>query len=64
MPLERFKEERPREYRRMVEKGTLEKSLCDPPAREEMAWVIVFGFTALTIGLALAVGIFWALFSH
>jgi hypothetical protein len=48
----------------MVEKGTLEKSLCDPPAREEMAWVIVFGFTALTIGLALAVGIFWALFSH
>ncbi len=64
MPLERFKEERPREYRRMVEKGTLEQSLCEPPAREEMAWVIVFGFTALSIGLALAVGIFWALFSH
>ena len=64
MPLEKFKEERPREYNRMVEKGTLEKALCDPPTREEMSWIVVFGFSALTIGLALAVGIFWALFSH
>jgi hypothetical protein len=29
-----------------------------------MSWIVVFGFSALTIGLALAVGIFWALFSH
>jgi len=64
MPLEKFKEERPREYRRMVEKGTLESALCDPPTREEMAWIIAFGFFALSIGLALAVGIFWALLSH
>jgi thiosulfate reductase cytochrome b subunit len=64
MPLEKFKEERPREYKRMVESGELEKALCEPPTREEMVWVYVFGFTALSIGLALAVGIFWALLSH
>ena len=64
MPLERFKEERQREYKRMVENGTLESALCDPPTREEMSWIIVFGFTALSIGLALAVAIFWALLSH
>jgi len=64
MPLERFKEERQREYKRMVENGTLESALCDPPTKEEMAWIVAFGFTALSIGLALAVGIFWALLSH
>lgn len=64
MPLEKFKEERPREYQRRLENGTLEKALCDPPTREEMVWVYFFGFTALFIGLALAVAIFWALLSH
>lgn len=64
MPLEKFKEERPREYKRMVENGTLEKALCEPPTKEEMVWVYVFGFTALSIGVALAIAIFWALFSH
>jgi len=64
MPLEKFKEERPREYQRMVDNGTLEKALCEPPTREEMVWVYVFGFSALTVGLALALGIFWALLSH
>ena len=64
MPLEKFKEERPREYQRMVDNGTLEKALCEPPTKEEMVWVYFFGFTALSIGVALAVAIFWALLSH
>jgi len=64
MPLEKFKEERPREYQRMVEKGTLEANLRNAPTREEMMWVYFFGFFALSIGLALAVAIFWALLSH
>jgi cytochrome b subunit of formate dehydrogenase len=63
MPLEKFKEERPREYQEMVEAGTLERHLCEAPTRAEMTWVYVFGFTALAMGLALAVGIFWALFT-
>ncbi len=64
MPLEKFKEERPKEYRRMVEKGTLEAHLTQAPTREEMTWVYFFGFLALSIGLVLAVGIFVALFTH
>lgn len=64
MPLEKFKEERPKEYQRMVEKGTLEDAMRPPPTREEMAWVYGFGFAALSIGLALAVAIFWALLAH
>jgi thiosulfate reductase cytochrome b subunit len=64
MPLEKFKEERPREYRRMVEKGTLEEAICPPPSKEEMVWVYGFGFVALTTGLILAIAIFWALLQH
>jgi cytochrome b subunit of formate dehydrogenase len=64
MPLEKFKEERPKEYQRMVEKGTLERNLRHPPTREELMWVYFVGFVALTIGLALAVFIFWALLTH
>lgn len=64
MPLEKFKEERPREYQRMVEKGTLDAALCEPPTREELTWVYLFGFSAVAIGLALAVAIFWALLSY
>jgi len=64
MPLERFKEERPREYQRMVANGTLEDAICPAPTKEEMGWVYVFGFTALSIGLTLAVAIFWALLSR
>ncbi len=64
MPLEKFKEERPREYEEMVRRGTLEANLCEAPTREEMIWVYVFGFSAVAIGLALAVAIFWGLFTH
>jgi len=64
MPLDKFKEERPLEYQRMVEEGTLEGSLSEPPTREELAWSYVFGFLSLIVGLILAGGIFWALLSH
>jgi hypothetical protein len=64
MPLERFKEERPLEYQRMVEQGTLEASMSEPPSQEEMGWIYTFGFIALGVGLILAVAIFWALLSH
>jgi thiosulfate reductase cytochrome b subunit len=64
MPLEKFREERPKEYQRMVDEGTLEKAMCDAPTREEMVWVSIFGFSALFTGLVLAVAIFWAFLSH
>ena len=61
IPLERLKEERPHEYARLVASNELESRLVDAPTRGELRIARVFGFTALTIGVLLAVGIFWAL---
>jgi cytochrome b subunit of formate dehydrogenase len=62
--LERFKEERPSEYRRLVENGELESRLVEPPSRSTMRKAHIFGFTATGIGILLALGIFWALLSQ
>jgi predicted CXXCH cytochrome family protein len=61
MPLERFKEERGLEYQQLVESGELESRLVDAPTPGEMRRAYVFGMTALTVGVALAVGIFYSL---
>ena len=61
MPLERFKEERPLEYARLVAQGTLEQYLAPAPSAAELRRAHLFGFTALAIGVALAVLIFRAL---
>lgn len=59
--LERFKDERPLEYQRMVEEGTLEQHLVPAPTKEQERWLHFWGFLAVALGLALAVGIFTAL---
>jgi len=64
VPLERFKEERPDEYERLVAAGELESYLVDPPSPGRMRFAYVFGFTALTVGLLLAVGILVGLAVH
>jgi cytochrome b subunit of formate dehydrogenase len=64
MSLERFKEERPMEYERLVEHGELESRLVDPPSRSTMRKAHIFGFTATGIGIFLAVAIFWALLAQ
>jgi hypothetical protein len=61
MPLERFKDERPLEYERMVAEGTLEQYLVPPPTPADLRRAYIFGFTALGVGVLLAVMIFWAL---
>ena len=58
MPLSKFMEERPDEYDRLVASGQLESKLVDPPTPEKLRWIYIFGFTAVTIGLLLAIGIF------
>jgi cytochrome b subunit of formate dehydrogenase len=58
MPLEKFKEERPLEYERAVKEGRLESMLVDPPDEGHLIRAYVFGFAAVAIGIALAVGIF------
>jgi len=58
VPLHRFKEERPLEYERMVQNGTLEQHFVPPPSQAQIRVAHVFGFTALFVGIWLAVLIF------
>jgi thiosulfate reductase cytochrome b subunit len=64
MPLERFKEERPLEYQRMVANGTLEKHLVPAPESANLTTGYVFGTFAVIVGLLCAVGIFVALWNQ
>lgn len=61
MPLARFEEERPEEYRRLVEEGRLDAVIADPPTPRARRLALVFGFAAYFVGLALVAAIFWSL---
>jgi cytochrome b subunit of formate dehydrogenase len=61
MPLERFKDERPLEYRRAVAENRLDSMLAPAPTQSELTRAYAFGFVTLGIGVALAAGIFVAL---
>lgn len=61
LPLEKFKEERPLEYQRLVDSNQLDSILVPPPTRRELVRAYGFGFVAVVIGIALAVLIFIAL---
>ena len=64
MPLSRLEHERPAEYRRLVETGKLEEHLVERPTEAERTRAMMFGFTALTIGVLLAFGMIVALIAH
>jgi cytochrome b subunit of formate dehydrogenase len=57
MPLERFKEERPLEYQRLVDAGKLDERLVDPPTPDQLKRARIFGFTAVAVGILLVIGI-------
>lgn len=57
MSLAKFKEERPEEYRRLVQRGEMEQYLTDPPTPAELRRARIFGFAAVAVGLALVAGI-------
>jgi hypothetical protein len=61
MPLETFEAERPLEYERLVAEGVLESRIVPPPTPVQMRVSYLFGFTAVIIGIVLAVFIFWGL---
>ncbi|MDO9073553.1 MAG: hypothetical protein Q7U73_09820 [Rubrivivax sp.] len=61
MPLERFKDERPLEYERLVAEGKLDKYLVPPPTVQALRRAYVFGFIAVALGVALALFIFASL---
>ena len=60
VPLEEFKEDRPREYEELVQSGELEKLLVDPPSKSLLRKMKIFGAIALTIGILLILLIIWA----
>lgn len=64
MPLDRFEEERPAEYRRLVAEGRLEEIVAEPPSRRARLFAALFGYTAFAIGLVLVIAIFGTFFSH
>jgi len=64
MPLERFKEERPVEYERLVEAGELEGRLAPAPSESRLRNAAIFGFAAVAAGLGLVVAIFWGLLTQ
>jgi len=60
VPLEEFKNDRPREYQEMLESGELEKKLVDPLPPIVVRGLKMFGWTALSIGLILVILIIYA----
>ncbi len=60
VPLEELKEDRPREYKELVESGELERLLIEPQPEKRTKLFKIFGFTALTIGISLILLIIWA----
>jgi cytochrome b subunit of formate dehydrogenase len=64
MSLQRFKSERPLEYQRLVDNNELDDYLVAAPTAEERQRAYIWGSIFLIIGVALAIGIIWALLSH
>jgi cytochrome b subunit of formate dehydrogenase len=64
MSLQRFKSERALEYQRLVDNNELDAYLVPAPTPAERRRAYIWGTIFLTIGIALAIGIIWALLSH
>jgi cytochrome b subunit of formate dehydrogenase len=60
VPLEEFKNDRPREYRELQESGKLDARLVDPRPPAYVRTVKLLGALALTVGIVLIVLIIWA----
>lgn len=61
VPLEEFKEDRPRQYKYLKESGKLESRLVGPPSKQLLRAGRIFGFIALTTGLLLVVMIIYSM---
>lgn len=61
VPLEEFKEERPREYEALKKSGELENMMADPYPPIVLRTVKVFAWTALSLGFLLIVMIIYAM---
>jgi cytochrome b subunit of formate dehydrogenase len=64
MPLERFKEERPLEYQRLVGSGELQERLVDPPSASALRRARLVGGASVSIGVLLVIAIFVAMLAY
>ncbi len=64
MPLERFIEERPEEYERLLREGKLDDIIVEPPSQLARALSTWFGYVALGVGVILVVSIFATFLFH
>lgn len=64
LPLERFIEERPEEYERLIREGRLDNIIVEPPSQLVRALSTWFGYAALGVGVALIVAIFATFLFH
>ena len=65
IPLEEYKEDRPRDYEQLVESGKLDKYVVEMEiSRKRMTSVKIFGYLALGVGIILVVLIIYSLLFH
>lgn len=64
IPIERFIEERPEEYKRLFEEGKLDDIIVGPPSQLARKLATWFGFAALGVGVILIVAIFTTFLFH
>ncbi len=61
LPLSRFREERPLQYERLRQEGTLDEVLVPPPSRLTVLWWQFFGYTVVFVGVALIISVIYAM---
>jgi len=61
MNIEEFEQDKPGEYKTLVESGKLEEYLVEPYPQIVIRSVRIFGRTALTIGFCMVVWIIYAM---
>lgn len=61
MSLEEFKEDRPRQYKILLESGELEKYYVEKPDGKLLKTARIFGFSALTVGMLLIILIIYSM---
>jgi thiosulfate reductase cytochrome b subunit len=64
LPLERFKEERPEQYARLVAEGMLDSMIVGPPSRGLVVLSALFGGMVVLIGLGLIIAVFVTMISN
>ena len=64
MPIERFMEERPLEYERLVETGQLDDFIVEAPTPAEIRKAYAFGAVGLITGITMAIIIIWTMLAY